>query len=734
MKKSNIRKMAAFAAAFVLAAQSGLFVLNAEETKNISDEEFRKALYDSLYDKDEDGVLSDEELEKMYIVSLYGDKLKDAESFDFLEKIPNATFISIYNWEDFDFSILKSLNNKSLKYISLKSSSLKKSDEQFSDVGQMNIYDAKDFDLEVLSSFPNLGELCIYDSTVKDITVVEKLNIHSVYTSGTTPYKDYYKILKFPDIELPEGYETKIDIKPYHLLRNDDVLTIKDTNIAKAADSNLHTADAVGMDDTPYVVAGSAGKTEYEVKDKDGNLIGSGNITVVPDKPFDEPLVSEKLPEFKIIESNQYSAYIYILTENGELYSYNKEGKGEFTKIDDNVVNFFEYSLFKIPATYRGAGIIRGSYNGLKMNTVLYKDGVLKVDGKAVNDPNDYTIISSNEGLDYCLCSDGKIRDIDFVYTIDSSSSSSSVEFRVPEIICDADVKAITTDSDYCRYPICQLQDGRTVLFEIDRLSPHEVSKTIDLGLNITPVHAIRRLYDYDGQDKQFYYIMDSENDLYEVILADNGDEIQSKKIAEKIKNLGYIYDKNDISGYENSYVAYLGEDNEYHDPAGVRKFENRDRYMFVYDKYSYYDNPYYTYYTSALGAPSANCNELFSWNDSNCTEKFSCFGNNASMTHVKDTIGIFSDGTDYIILVTREDNTLWKYSIQANTFTRIDTEMKAATPKKYRAADIVSMMRFLCGIVDDTDNSWMDISGNGEVNVMDLVLLKKAILNGNSD
>ena len=103
-------------------------------------------------------------------------------------------------------------------------------------------------------------------------------------------------------------------------------------------------------------------------------------------------------------------------------------------------------------------------------------------------------------------------------------------------------------------------------------------------------------------------------------------------------------------------------------------------------------------------------------------------------MTHVKDTIGIFSDGKDYNILVTREDNTLWKYSIIANTFTRIDTEMKAASPKKYRAADIVSMMRFLCGMDDDTDNSWMDISGNGEVNIMDLVLLKKAILKGSND
>ena len=103
-------------------------------------------------------------------------------------------------------------------------------------------------------------------------------------------------------------------------------------------------------------------------------------------------------------------------------------------------------------------------------------------------------------------------------------------------------------------------------------------------------------------------------------------------------------------------------------------------------------------------------------------------------MTHVKDTIGIFSDGNDYNILVTREDNTLWKYSIKANTFTRIDTEMKTTAPNKYRAADIVSMMRFLCGIADDADNSWMDISGNGEVNIIDFVLLKKAILKGSSD
>ncbi|MBP0961331.1 MAG: hypothetical protein J5864_04235, partial [Oscillospiraceae bacterium] len=86
-----------------------------------------------------------------------------------------------------------------------------------------------------------------------------------------------------------------------------------------------------------------------------------------------------------------------------------------------------------------------------------------------------------------------------------------------------------------------------------------------------------------------------------------------------------------------------------------------------------------------------------------------------------------FFDGKDLCVLVAREDNTLWKYCIEGNTFTRIDPNLKAVSPKKYTAKDIVSMMRFLCGIDEVSD--WMDTNSDGVVNVLDFIRMKKDIL-----
>ena len=58
MKKMNLRKLTAFAAALVLSAQSGICVLNAEETNSI-DDTILEALYDPSIDSNGDGTLTD---------------------------------------------------------------------------------------------------------------------------------------------------------------------------------------------------------------------------------------------------------------------------------------------------------------------------------------------------------------------------------------------------------------------------------------------------------------------------------------------------------------------------------------------------------------------------------------------------------------------------------------------------------------------------------------------------
>ncbi len=736
MKKLNLRKITAFAAALVLSAQSGICVLNAEETNSI-DDTILEALYDPSIDRNGDGTLTEYEIMYIHNLTLDGNKLRGVTSFDFLEKFQNLFDLTILNWENFDFALLNKVKNSSqFEYITFDSSTMKKTDEQFHNVVDVGIKNTVNFDLDALSSFNGLQWIAITDSTLKDVSVLGKFK--NVYFTGDIDYREYSAGIIFPDIEVKEGYVSRLYLKPRRFLDYNTILSVKDNSIAKPADYYYgRISDNVEVQGIPYIFAETAGKTEYEVKDKEGNLIGSGNITVVPDKPADEPLESEKLQNFRIIEPNNKSEYVFVLYENGDLYSFNKEGKGEFTKIDDNVAEFYEFSRARYGTPSQGKYIpFRGDKN-YKTQAVLYKNGVLKVNGETVNDPDEYTVIQCNNNFYRCLCSDGKIRALScFVSEGDYEKDT----FTWKEAESDVKIKAITKDDYYFAIdenhnsgPICQLEDGRTVIFCIYRFDMS--AKTVDLGLSITPVNALQMRNNKSGKKEYVYFIMDTDNNLYEVKLNDNA-EPETRLAAKNIKDLGYLYEKND---FKTCNEVYLSEDNKYHAIDGVTEFDNSAQYVFSYESpytsYSY--NPYFTEYTvpkvtTEKGTVIDDRSdydevELYSHNDSDGTEKFSCLGNYASMTHVEDTTGAFFDGRDLCVLVAREDNTLWKYCIEGNTFTRIDPDLKAIAPKKYGAKDIVSMMRYLCGIDESSD--WMDFNDDGVINVLDFIRMKKEML-----
>ena len=740
MKKLNLRKITAFAAALVLSAQSGICVLNAEETNSI-DDTILEALYDPSIDSNGDGTLTEYEIMYIHNLTLDGNKLRGVTSFDFLEKFQNLSDLTILNWENFDFALLNKVKNSSqFKYITFDSSTMKKTDEQFQNVVDVGIKNTVNFDLDALSSFNELQWIAITDSTLKDVSVLGKFK--NVYFTGDIDYREYSAGIIFPDIEVKEGYVSRLYLKPRHFLDYNTILSVKDNRIAKPADYYYgRISDNVEVQGIPYIFAETAGKTEYEVKDKEGNLIGSGNITVVPDKPADEPLVSDKLQNFRIIEPNDKSEYVFVLYENGDLYSFNKEGKGEFTKIDDNAAEFYEFSRARYGAPSQGKYIPFRDDKFFKTQAVLYKDGVLKVNGEAVHDKNDYTVVSSDK-FNRCLCSDGKIRKLS-VYISEDNQETDYYEWN--EVKCDVKIKAVTKDryifrkdENFYSGPICQLEDGKTAIIDLYSIDARTHSETLDLGLSIAPARAIQK---FDTKENSIrtdntYYISDTDNNLYEVKFKDSA-EPETRLVAKNIKDLGYLYDKND---FKTCYEVYLGEDNEYHDLSGAAEFENNDRYMFSHEtpeSEAIRSNPYFTEYTvpkteTAKGTAIHDRSdyddvELYSHNDSDGTEKFSCLGNYASLTHVKDTLGAFFDGKDFCVLVTREDNTLWKYCIEGNTFTRIDPGLKAVAPKKYGAKDIVSMMRYLCGIDESSD--WMDFNGDSVINVLDFIRMKKEML-----
>ncbi|MBP1591910.1 MAG: hypothetical protein ILP22_07715, partial [Oscillospiraceae bacterium] len=53
----------------------------------------------------------------------------------------------------------------------------------------------------------------------------------------------------------------------------------------------------------------------------------------------------------------------------------------------------------------------------------------------------------------------------------------------------------------------------------------------------------------------------------------------------------------------------------------------------------------------------------------------------------------------------------------------------KEEPEKKYSTKDIVSMMQYIFDAENAVKEDWMDFDGNGKVNIIDLLLLKKEIL-----
>lgn len=60
---------------------------------------------------------------------------------------------------------------------------------------------------------------------------------------------------------------------------------------------------------------------------------------------------------------------------------------------------------------------------------------------------------------------------------------------------------------------------------------------------------------------------------------------------------------------------------------------------------------------------------------------------------------------------------------------TKSETETPVSEKEKYQTADIVSVMQYIFGMENASKESWMDLDGNGTINVIDLVIIKKEIL-----
>ena len=440
-----------------------------------------------------------------------------------------------------------------------------------------------------------------------------------------------------------------------------------------------------------YVYGVKAGETTYKCTDRDGNLLGEGKITVkVPEEINDPVLEKTDIKPVKVfaVESDSTSPMAYILYDNGLLCTFKN---GTMSRYRKNIKD----------AAIDGSDIY-----------TLSDEGVVYINGKAVNDPAEYTVVSANRLLTHILCSDGCIRRIS--------------DGRAEKILENINAMDETFGSNHVISGVVQTKDGNTDLIWI---GPDDDYLSYTLEEKFKPVRICQMNPNKDGG---VYFVLTEDGKIYQIAaelpvkdiegyskLSDNKVSVWVKLIAEDVVDM---YNHYYITSDGKSYLTYSGKSdydwkyNYFLDLINYGKISMIQRVIDEYAKETQYFIP-------------DNKEEIFySIREKDGTERYDFIKNSKPLTHVKENYGIYRHDEDKCVLIQREDDRLWKYVIETGELARVDADIN----RSYNATDIVSMKRFIYGIGEVA--GWMDINGNGEVNIMDLVLLKKAILNGNSD
>ena len=725
--KKELRKVTAFASAVILASQCMSFI-GAEETKvqkaDINDMIAESILkHDKLFDRNKDGVISDEELKEVFTVTLDGSIIKEISSLKDLTKMPELSHINIVNWKNFDPVLLCDVVN--VHHIELTDSTFAECSEKVDHINHIDIFNTEDFDLNTLKPFSGLLSVSTSGTTVKNLDALKELDLKRLYIDEKIDSAEVVKYIRTSDYELPVGFLSPLAVRPAGAIKGK--FTVTDPETVKFTNYSADTfTDEADEDYYNFIYSEKTGETEYQYSDKDGNQIGKGKIKVIENKPVDEPLDTENKRTVRIItdeSSDQrgvHERWAYLLFDDGIMYTYNKEGKGELTPVDENV-----------------SDISNDSYGN---QIVLYKDGTLKINGDNITE--NFKVVTASEYMTNFLCSDGIIRTV---------SGVAGGGYKVNKIM--SNVKAMCPSNP----DLIQTKDGKTALMYSDKTDGENEYSLFELNLNINPVSCVEaQSVVTNGGGFLFrggtFYVTDDKNDLYMIKAEAKTSSKEITKsvgralIASDVTGCGYLYrrgegtnQKADIAYTDKEGKAYscTNQGEEIKAENGFDLFDNKQ-----YD-YETRDTRYlFTENTTAAGTTVVNDDSVLgiSLRTDDGTENFTCLDRFASFTHVKESTGTFFDGSDYTILITREDNTLWKYSIEAGTFTRIDKELRKAddvpTPpyvvpkEKFGAKDLVSMMQYIFGAENAVKEDWMDLNGNGEVNVIDFMLLKKEILN----
>ncbi|MBR6837741.1 MAG: dockerin type I repeat-containing protein [Oscillospiraceae bacterium] len=730
MKNFELKKMTAFAAALALAAQSSMEMISAEETESEtaaqtvteegdtvtaevpaeedpvsdiivskdSEDPMARWMYSSYLDVDKDGILSDEELSKATIIEFNGkDFSEPITSLDVLKKTSVSSII-LKNMRDFDLALLKEL--KGLKQLEFN--------------GMVTVKN-----IEVL------GEL--------DLDYIEVNAIANDNEPFVKPV-DIYPYIKCMDITVKKGELKSFTTSPECHLGNDYknrlFFECEDKNVAllasgsKSGDSSFAPKVSDSVTETGSWVYGyEEGETTYTCKAADGTVISKAKITVVADDEISDPaLIKSEVKPVKVMNEESYEAapMAYVLYDNGSLYTFKDGALKEYQQnIKDAVVHKSDIYA-------------------------LSEDGVLYINGNAVNEKSEYTIVSAGIYLDSLLCSDGCVRIISdtgkakkILENIKAMDENFGHNLRMSGIVLDEeDVTSIiyrNIDGEYVKYPLEEK-------FEPIRISSK--NPTLTGGIN----------YVYTA-DKKIYEI----SAYFPRTNVPGFDTLSETEVSVTVN----LFDENveKMSGSEyitsdgKTHSIYGGASDYDEDNILLYKMRNLGNIDLKWCDLSDSKGNKVSRVTHYTITPYSN-GPLFSIRDNDGTERYDFVRNAKPLTHVKLNYGIYKDGSNRCVLIQREDDTLWKYVIETGELVRLDeaitgsevlTSAEPATnetnapepektePKEKESSENENKEPEVKEITPETKNVsgkiTGDISDDGRVDVTDLTMISLALL-----
>lgn len=547
-------------------------------------------------------------------------------------------------------------------------------------------------DLSVISELKKLYSLNLENVPVSDLSFVDNSDLKCLYLKGTeVTDEEKIKHIRLNDVVVPAGHPVSVAVSPAGLLDADVV--ISDPEIIAFGENG--DSDTQKKDSSSLAVAKKEGEAEYSVV-IDGKAVKTGKIKVVSPEIQAPPAVAGciKVKEIKPAYINEKS-FVCLTLSDGSLWSY--DGK-EYTKLDDDVKDY--QSMY--------------SSNGNPFY-VLHNDGTMTVDGKQIFD--------DGVNISWMYCS------YDYAYAKTDDNALWYVSYSKGNF----EAELMTEDCAFLdrQSNVFSTSDGTSYFYRYSGgLVKYELGK-----LDIKDVYMAT----YSES-----YILENDGTLWLLNRRGFGSSM-FKEYRKDVTEIGYLYE-GDREKYDDVYrtsdgkIYMLPDDKEIADPEKYTIRPETD--------YSYYraDRKVEYYSADYRNIPELFKNEsvdsdythMMSRKDDENNVYFSFLDYYGAVSDVDFTYGAESDGNDYIILVVRNDGSLWEYYVGQNRLVRKDfgeqqeteqqPEKEPEKTESWSAADFVRLVKYMNG-TEETAAEKYDINSDGVISITDVILLKEKIV-----